>query len=392
MQSEAQQVVRLVTCPSRKKLFKVSLTQNPILPLKQVSEWGMGFLHGALKRVQNLSRGTPKHPPKNKLIAIDVGQSHLLVLAIQREDKVKISNFRLEPRPSSPGAVSARLKAIFQEENLDPAGVRTALKTQGMVIRILTFPQMKRAELASMLQYEVEKYIPFKSNEVVIDFDILEENIHRGDMKSMEILLVAVKQTEVREFYKIFQEAGLQLEAIGIGAAAMANSIEALFPEVKGGTVGFVDMGRGSSTFGIVVKGKPVFIRDISFGGADVLKLLKRKLGVEAEKAASLLKDPAKILPEHQTVIEQGLSNLVNELRLSLGYYMDHVPGAVAVETLFVTGGGFRLISLKSLENQLKITVRRLEILSRVELESGVDASAIKENEDLLLPALGLCL
>ena len=350
----------------------------------------MGFLHRAFQRIQNPPAGIAKSP-KGKTVAVDVGQSHLLVLGTEREEKIKISNFRLEERPSLPGDVSARLKAIFEEEQLGSLGVRTALKTQGMVIRILTFPQMKRTELASMLQYEVEKYIPFKSNEVVIDFDILDENISRGDTKSMEILLVAVKQSEVREFYKILEEAGIRVEMIGIGAAALTNLIEVLFPEAKDSTVGFVDMGRDSSTFGITVKGKPVFIRDISFGGADILKLLRRKTGVEAKEVIAFQKDPSRIPSQHQTVIEQGLSNLVNELRLSLGYYMDHVPGAVPVETLYTTGGGFRLVSIPTFEDQLKVPVRRLEVLSRIEISSGLDPAHLKENEDLLLPALGLC-
>ena len=353
----------------------------------------MGFLHNALKRIRK-AESAGHASEKGKVTAVDVGQSHLLVVSVEENGgRLKLSNFRLETRPKSPEAISESLKTIFAEERLEPKEVRASLKTSGMVVRILTFPQMKRSELASMLQYEVEKYIPFKSSDVIIDFDVLEENIDRGESKAMEMILVAVKRSEVYDLQKIFQNVGIQINSIGIGSAAFANLIGYLLPETLSATIGFLDMGTETSSFGIAIRGKPVFVRDISFGGADILKIAQRKLGLAPEKILAGIDDASKVPTEYTRVAEQAVGNLLNELKLSLGYYMDHVKEAQPIETLFVAGGGFRMIpDLRLVEDQIKIPVRRPQLASKMDIASQVNTDLIKQNEDLLPPVLGLCL
>jgi len=245
-----------------------------------------------------------------------------------------------------------------------------------------------------MLQYEVEKYIPFKSNEVILDFEILKENIpQEGDSKTLELLLVAVKDSEVRELLGLFQRAEIEIEVIDIAALAFANLIEFVLPASREACVGFVDMGEESSTFGIALRGKPIFIRNISFGGGDVLKLLKRKLGLEAEAVLEIQRDAERQTEEYKLVVEQAFSGLLRELKLSVGYYLDHISGAEPIQTLLIAGGGFRFFSeTEYLARELKVRVERLGILSRVSVGSGIDAAVFKKSEDLLPSALGLCL
>jgi len=327
------------------------------------------------------------------MIGVDVGRAHLLVLGVERNPNgIEITHFCLEPRPTSPDEVSARLRALFEQEKLNPQDVRTAIKTDGMVIRILSFPQMKKSELSSMLHYEAEKYIPFKSSEVVLDFQILTENIMKGESRTMEVVLVAVKQSEIQTFLSLFQKAKIELGLIDVGAFALSNLLEYLLPETGTEPTAFLDMGMETSTFGILLKGRPLFIRDISFGGGDILKLLKRKLGLDAGQATQLTQKGADVSAEYRAVVEQALSGLVNELKLSLGYYQDHAPGAAGVQALFVFGGGFRLLpDLKYLEKEIQLSVRRPDLFSKVRIQPHLDQASIKANADLLSTAFGLC-
>lgn len=330
----------------------------------------------------------------SQVIGVDVGHAHLLVLAVEKKlGKAVISHFHLEPRPPTPEEVSGRLQEIFREEGLSLKGVRAVLKSEGMVIRVLTFPQMKKSELASVFSYEVEKYIPFKASEVILDFQVLSENAPDGGVKTMEVLLVAVKQKEIYHLLGIFQRAGLEVEILDVGAFAFANLLEFLFPQSKSESLAFLDMGVESSTFGIVRRGKPIFIRDLSFGGDDILKLLRGKLALARDAAWAPQRDPSLFTPEYKAVVEQALSGLFNELRLSLGYYWDQVPGAEPIQNFYVAGGGFRFVQdLSALERETKIHTSRPAIFSRIEVPPHLDPSLLRENEDLLPPALGLCL
>ena len=372
----------------------MNLRENPIVPLKLLSERAMGFFFNSWKRIPK-KEFVIGSKSKTQSVAVELGQSHLLVLGVERKmGKPEICHFRLEPRPPTAEAISERLKTIFKEEGLESRGVHTALKSSGMVIRILVFPQMKRSELASMLRYEAEKYIPFKMNEVYFDFEVLRENIPSGgETKKMEMLLVAVKQGEIRELLEIFQKAGIEIGVVDVGAFAFANLLEFLSTDLKTTPTGFLDVGTDTSTFGIILRGKPIFIRDISFGGGDILKLLKRKLVLDTDTVLAIQKGESRMTPEYKAVVEQALSGLLNELRLSLGYYLDHVSDAELVQTLYIAGRGCRFIPDPGyLEREIKIPTRRPDIFSQVGVASHLDKSALKKNEDLLPPILGLCL
>jgi len=97
--------------------------------------------------------------------------------------------------------------------------------------------------------------------------------------------------------------------------------------------------------------------------------------------------------PDYQSVVQQAVVNLLNELKLSLAYYQDHVRGAESVQTLFVAGGGFRLVpNLKQIEESINIPTCHPDILSRISVNTRLDPSLLKKNEDLIWPALGVCL
>lgn len=343
----------------------------------------MGFLHQLkLQKFKSGEQGTSK-----KTKAVEINPSHLIVVAVEKNgDHIEMSNLRIEPRPQSQEALSERIKSIFVEEGLDPRSVRTCLKNTSMVIRILTFPQMKRSELDSMLQYEVEKYIPFKASEVIMDFDILGEGSQGAEGKTLEMILVAVKKNEVKDLCGVFQNAGIVLESLGVSSLAFLNAVEFILPEARESTFGFLDLENESTTFGIVSYGKPVFIRDISFGSTDILKVIHRKLGADAEKTQAGSS-------EYKSAVEQSIDNLMNEIKLSLGYYMEKIAGAKPMEILYVTGGGFRYFpNLTYLEQQLKVPVRKLEIIEKIKPQSGIDPSLIQSHQDLLAPVLGLCI
>lgn len=329
-----------------------------------------------------------------QVVAVDIGQTHLRVLATEsRLGKIEISQFRLEPRPASLDALSERLNAIFKETSLDPRSVRTALKGQGVVIRFLTFPQMKKEDFASAIHYEIEKYIPFKVGEVILDFQILKERIPRGDTQVMDVLLVAVKQSEVYQLLKVLQNGNLTSKVVDINALAFSNFIESMVPKAKEGTVGFIDMGTETTTLGILSRGLPAFIREVSFGGADILKLVKRKINLEADAVFQMLKERSQWTEEFRVTVDQAVRVLLSELNLSLAYYSDRVAGAQPVESLLIVGGGSRFIpDLGLFETELKIPVRRPDIFSRVGIQAGLDEAFLRKNEDLLAVALGLCL
>ena len=371
----------------------MSLKQNPVTFLEETKEKVTGFLFNSWKRIKQNEK-IISEKGSAPCIAVDLGHSHILALVLEkRAEKPNLRFFRLETRPSSPESVSELLRGFLKDSGVDSKKVRIAIKGQGSVIRILSFPQMKKSEFAGAIPYELEKYIPFKSDEVIFDFQILNENVVRGNSKMMNVLLVAAKQNEIYELLRLFQNADLEVELIDTAAFALTNLIEFMVPEVKKMPVGFLDIGAETSTFGILIQGQPVLIRGISFGGLDILKLLKRKLGVEPQTFFSKQETLSSLSPDFASVVEQGLAGLQTELKLSIGYYMDHVAGAEVLQKLLVVGGASRFVpNLSYFEQALKIPTHRPDIFSHFDISLQTDSALLKKNQDLLPVALGLCL
>ena len=123
------------------------------------------------------------------------------------------------------------------------------------------------------------------------------------------------------------------------------------------------------------------------------MKLLKRKLNLDSSTVLTEKLTSGPPSEDYAQVVEQCLMSLTTELRLSLEYYLEHLPGAEAIRVLYIGGGGSRFVHrLDFFEREVKVPTHKLEALSRVRIREGLDTALIQSNEDLLLMALGLCL
>ena len=226
-----------------------------------------------------------------------------------------------------------------------------------------------------------------------MDFHVLDEEIATPSGPMMNLLLVAVKRDELYPLIEVFQAASLQIEFIDIDALACINALEFFYPESLKTSIGVLDIGTEISTLSIMREGKPRFIRDVSYGGLDILKRLKRKLGLSDQAALEQLEVDRLPSPEAIEVLKEGLANLVAELKVSLDYYLDQVHPSEPVTKLYLGGGGgYHPIVLETLTKELGFGVETIDILSKIKLGDGVDQEGVKKNQGLLAVALGLCL
>ena len=89
--------------------------------------------------------------------------------------------------------VGQQIKTLFQDLKLDGNSVRVSLKGQGIVVRYLNFPKMSRADFASSIQFEAEKYLPFSLSDVVLDYHLLDASA--ASAETMRVILVALAQS-----------------------------------------------------------------------------------------------------------------------------------------------------------------------------------------------------
>lgn len=350
----------------------------------------------ALKDLKSRVSKSPSKPTENLApsirLACDFGRSKIAFLELEKfQNEITVTHFHKVSRPKEPEKVVEILKECHTAGQFTSRKVRLSVKGQGVVIRFVQLPKMKLEELRSAITFEAEKYIPFKYNEVVLDFVVLEDTLTGPSGPMMNVLIVGVKRDEVYPLIQTFQSAGLEVELIDADALAFLNAIEFCYPDVVNTAFGILDIGTEISTLSVAQGGKPRFIRDLSFGGMDVLKRLKRKLGLTDQAALEQLEVDRVPTPEAQEVLKESLSNLVSDLKVSLDYYIDQVSGAAPITKLFLAGGGgYHPIVVESLTKDLQIPVETLDVLGRVKTVQGLDLELFKKNQGLLTGALGL--
>jgi type IV pilus assembly protein PilM len=324
-------------------------------------------------------------------LACDFGKSKIVMVEIEKsQEGVKLSKFFKIPR--STGKDADLLKSVFEKGGFASNKVRISVKGQGVIIRFVQFPQMKAADLKSAISFELDQYIPFKAHEVIWDCQILEENVPVTNGMGMNVLLIAVKRDDLYTTIQTFQTAGLQIELIDVDAVTLSNVLEYFHPEEVKNTTAILDIGTEVSTLSVIHNGKPRFIRDITYGGVDILKRLRRKLGLTQEQAIQQIEVDRVPTPEATTVIKEALGDLVSELRVSLNYYLDQIHGAEPVKKLFIAGGGgYHPLVIETLTQSLGFPTEVIQVLGKIQMGPGIDANLIKQNQGILTVALGLC-
>ena len=325
-------------------------------------------------------------------LACDFGKSKILFLEMEKSPAgIKLLKFQKLIRPQEKEKEAQVLKEAFEAGAHSSSKVRISVKGQGVIVRFVQFPQMKAEELRNAISFEIDQYIPFKSHEVIWDFHILEENIQTNTGTGMNVLLAAVKRDELYATIKVFQDAGLEIELIDVDALATINALAFFYPERLQAPVAILDIGTEVSTLSVIHQGKPRFIRDISFGGLDILKRLKRKLGLSQEQAFEQTEVDRAPTPEAAAVLKETLADLVTDLKVSLNYYLDQVPSAEPVKQLFIGGGGgYHPIVSETLKASLGFEVDAMDVLSKIQIAPEIDAELIKKNQGLLPVSLGL--
>jgi len=344
----------------------------------------------------NLKALGRKPAKQETALACDLGKSNVVLLETERSgNDVILRRFLKAERPAEEAALPDFLRQLHQSGNFSSNRVRISVKGQGVIIRFVQFPLMKIEELKSAIVYEAEKYIPFKYNEVALDFHVLSNKVPLANGGAgMDILMVAIRRDELGNLLSIFEKAGLEVELIDIDAVACFNALGFFQPEALKTHVAILDIGTELSTLTVSREGRPRFIRDISYGSADLLKLLKRKLGLSDEEGKKQLQNDETPNPELFEMLQQGLANLVGDLKVSMDYFQDQSQSSDPVQTLYVGGGSgyHQQILIETLTRDLGIPTQTLQVLNSLKLDPAVDAESLKKSQSLLPVALGLCL
>ncbi len=327
---------------------------------------------------------------KRTCIGIDIGSYSVKVLeVVSEQEKYKLAKFAVKELPPGPSDehLLNTIRAIANESNFLTKDVHISLSGPYVTVRFINMPQMSQQDLKNSLKYEADKYIPFSVDEVIIDSCILGEAQEKAQMR---VLLAAAKKEIVNKRIDLFKHLGYNVKLIDVDSFAVFNAFltsEKTLDKEK--SIALINLGHRYTNV-IVSKGHiPYFTRDIQIGGEQIDKAISNKFNIEEVQAAKLKSEPQDKADEVKEIVKVVLNNLMDEIRLSFGYYENQYGRAI--DQIYISGG---LVGTAGLvhyfEENLGIVPQIWDSFRNFDLGEGLDKEKFDKIKSSLAVACGL--
>ncbi|MBN1913913.1 MAG: pilus assembly protein PilM [Candidatus Omnitrophica bacterium] len=189
------------------------------------------------------------------------------------------------------------LKEEFRSKKIEAKEATICLSGKDLIIRSFEVPILPRQELEGAVNFEARKYIPFKVEEIIFDFQYkLDKTI-----KKYHILFVGIKKDVLDKYDNILKGLDLKVSAAEYSAFSVLKMLRLSDLKDKGIVANvYVDIAENDEvSFVVLEDGFPLFSRDITLFS----ETKKEDADIVIDSSAALLE------------------KLKREIRISLDYY-----------------------------------------------------------------------
>lgn len=343
-----------------------------------------------------------------KVISMDMGSSSIKVV-IGKRDKKKITIYDAFIIPLAEGEIvdgflvneSKLINIIKNQLNSRGCNIKDVIFTSNstsIINRELALPKAEEKELKTLVNFEIQKYLPINLNDYIVQYNVLGEFIEEN-LPKYKLLVVTYPYKMAKEYFKLCNDCELRPIALDI----TFNSVNKLLNKFniingqeveKNETVAFIDMGNESLNIHIYKNGNLNFTRTIRAGGAQLDEAILRSYKIteeeakrKKEKSFSLTKENINSL-EHKEFVENLITYLdewVEEIQRIFQFYKNKNVGN-KINKVFIYGGTSKINGMNMyLQEKLNVPVFNIKTIDGIECLSEL----AMENLDLYLNAIG---
>ena len=232
------------------------------------------------------------------------------------------------------------IRRVFKENNIKPGNVVTAIPSEEAMVRYFQMPKIPKQERSNAVNFEAKRYIPFRMEEVISDFQVVPSKTVQN---SMDVVFVAVKKNTVEQYLNMLNTAGVRaiiMEPAPFSLMRAFNAAQQI--DVKVNTA-IVDININTLNVNILRNGVPYIIRDIPL---------------------------VDISPEEKS-LEPVFEKILAEIKLSFDFYEKQFPSEVIDKII--------IYSKLPLENWHELVGKELQIpvevgdpLRGIRVKSGI--------------------
>ena len=327
------------------------------------------------------------------VVGLDIEAGSVAAAEVKSDGSAPVSVAAIEPLPpgafhegevtDADGLVEA-LKALFSKHKLSKQ-VRLGIGNQRVIVRTLRLPAIEdHKEMEAAVRFQAQEQIPMPLDQAVLEHQVVggvpgEE----GATPQVDVVVVAARRDMVSSLLEPVRRAGLEPVGVDLSAFGMIRALAGGTNGADGEAVLYCNVGDVLNL--AVARGRAcLFTRVSSIGLEEIAGRLGAETGLSGEHATQWLAHvglerpveeidgDAVVVSNVRRVLEEGLTGLVDELRLSLDYYGAQ-ESAVPVGRVVLCGPGS---AIPGLAEQMAEPIGLPISTSHPQALSGFDQSA----------------
>jgi len=286
-----------------------------------------------------------------KIISIIESKGKTILHNVQVSQDL-ITSSEIEEKVPSEVKIVALFKDELRRNKIESNEVSLALSGKDFVIRTFEMPVIPRNELDSAVRFEAKKYIPFKIEDLIADFQVQYDKLSRRNI----ILFAGIKKDVLDKYLSILSQLDIKPVAIEYSAFSVLRLMKLLNISSKG-IIGIISADfkeEDEINFTFLENGFPLFSRDITLTGSP------DELAVTKEKDSGMM-----------------LEKLKTEIRVSLDYYHRKFPAKKIEKTFFVASQEYQA-DLESFVKYMGLSAQFIDIKKTMGETAAFSLSAIK--------------
>ncbi len=232
------------------------------------------------------------------------------------------------------------------QDCLNTSGIQTQLAVcsvsgQAVAARSFNFPSLPSDEIPGAVQFEAAQVCPFDVNNAAVDYQLIYD-----DAKNAQGVLVAATNPIIETKRQLVKAANLDCCLMDVDGLALLNCFSECEKPQTQEPVTILNIGASNTTLVIRGNNNLPFIRNIAFGGNDIIQLIANERNIAPEIITANLFDPEDSSRQNQDTtnyLESACQRLVVDIKESLRYYKTQEKSAPAEKML--TCGSFAMAS-----------------------------------------------
>jgi len=245
-----------------------------------------------------------------------------------------------------------------------------------VAIRNFDFPMLQPEEMEKAVVLEAKQVCPFTTNDIVVDYNLIPNGSDRA-----RGYLVAVTSDLLNKKLRLSKEAHLNCALMDVDALAILNCFKEIEKPGNNHGIAVLNIGGRHTTLAVEGNNGLPFVRNLSYSGEEVIKLIAEQNSMTAEDVRRTLAGEDNDIPPsvYDSLVEASL-RLIGDIHKTIRFYGVQ-QNSFNIDRILVCGG-FSLFGrfMEFLNEHLPIKFELWNPFDKMQCHSQVLQGALLKN------------